>query len=326
MASREQFVIEKYDLKRVSVVEDFKLGEGPLLDPQAFEKFKAADPSGNLKYLDWMLFMAGGGQQALETQLLMWLSFKDDCSTPEMERFYMVGDQDVARLGGFGFFRHWPGPNSLYERVCSLIKLWHRALPSLKGKVEVDLYFGWKKGLSQRGAAYSNYKDCLKVLGDVRRQLVLEDVRFDLIYEDDNLVVRCPLTIGASIKFGICKWCTANIGDVNQGLADDNPMMPNWVTYNKQGPLVYFHWKTPMTCGLDHMALHCKDANRSIALESYVDMNNEPGGVSLDTIRGRISASELRQSLELARAAIATWLRSFDRKRIKLKFWEDLSL
>jgi hypothetical protein len=325
MASREQFVIEKYDLKRVSVVEDAGLDEGPLLDPLVFEKFKAADPSGNLKYLDWMLFMAGGGQRALETQIFMWPSFKDDCSTPEMERFYMVGDQDVARLGGFGFFRHWPGPNSLYERVCSSIKLWHRALPSLKGKAEVNLYFGWKKGISQRGAAYANYKDCLKVLGDVRRQLILDDVRFDLIYEDANLVARCPLTLGASIKFGICKWCTANISDVNLGLSNDSPQqLPNWVTYNKQGPLVYFHWKTPVAHGLDYLAFHCQDTRRAIAFESYVDMDNAPGGVSLDKILARLNTSELRQSFERARAAISVWLRSFDRKQIKLKFWESL--
>lgn len=48
------------------------LGRGPLLDPQVFNKFAELDKTKGKRYLDWMLFQAGGGQEAFNNSRDQW--------------------------------------------------------------------------------------------------------------------------------------------------------------------------------------------------------------------------------------------------------------
>jgi hypothetical protein len=48
------------------------LGLGPVLDPQVFNKFAELDKTKNKRYLDWMLFQAGGGQEAFNNSRELW--------------------------------------------------------------------------------------------------------------------------------------------------------------------------------------------------------------------------------------------------------------
>jgi hypothetical protein len=48
------------------------LGKGPLLDPQVIEKFSELDTTKDKRYLDWMLFQAGGGAEAFRRSLSAW--------------------------------------------------------------------------------------------------------------------------------------------------------------------------------------------------------------------------------------------------------------
>lgn len=48
------------------------LGRGPLMDEVVFNKFAELDATRSKKYLDWMLFQAGGGQEAFKHSRELW--------------------------------------------------------------------------------------------------------------------------------------------------------------------------------------------------------------------------------------------------------------
>ena len=48
------------------------LGKGPLLDPEVFNKFAELDSTPDKRYLDWMLYQAGGGSEAFEKAKKQW--------------------------------------------------------------------------------------------------------------------------------------------------------------------------------------------------------------------------------------------------------------
>ena len=63
------------------------------MSEDTLRKFMDSDPSGNFKYLDWMLFQAGGGQDAMLRSLQMWdgesaadlTSLRNQCRTDFIE-------------------------------------------------------------------------------------------------------------------------------------------------------------------------------------------------------------------------------------------------
>ena len=60
-------IADKYGLDNPCVVND---APGRKMDGDCFRRFVEGDPSGNLKYLDWMIFQAGGGEQKFEKSVL----------------------------------------------------------------------------------------------------------------------------------------------------------------------------------------------------------------------------------------------------------------
>lgn len=76
MSNRVDFVVKKYRLDELTFIDaeanGKKLGHGKLMSDDCLQRFIQADPSGDNKYLDWMLFMAGGGHDAMEKSLLLW--------------------------------------------------------------------------------------------------------------------------------------------------------------------------------------------------------------------------------------------------------------
>jgi hypothetical protein len=49
-----------------------KPGWGPLMNPQVFDKLASVDPTDDKRFLDWMLFQAGGAAPAFKLSLEMW--------------------------------------------------------------------------------------------------------------------------------------------------------------------------------------------------------------------------------------------------------------
>jgi len=61
------------------------LGRGPLLDPEVFNKFAELDDTPDKRYLDWMLYQAGGGAEAFEKAKKQW---GDDTPEKTPEDFF----------------------------------------------------------------------------------------------------------------------------------------------------------------------------------------------------------------------------------------------
>ena len=363
--NRVDFVVQKYRLDENTVIQDetmtgTKLGVGKVMASETLQFFIDADPSGNCKYLDWMIFQAGGGQEMMEKSLQLWHgnnesdpnSLRSQChsdflaeqvngyedeggtyhsavSTEEAElawkateercKFqFVMGDQDVAIEEGFGFFRFWPGKNGIYPKIVNAVKLWHMAQPKLVAQNQrferyrrlnavlgegrekrnvvwskddwafmerrkeqppaaavLDIYSGWKpKEYSQAGAVYKSLNDLLRALADVRKLQILRDVRFEKVYEDAYVLAVCPLTIGASIKFGIGKWCVCNRTEFDRSF--DNRVggtEGNWQRYNKTGPLVFLSWKVPMPAWLHKIAIHINREKLAKLTGNWNDVN-----------------------------------------------------
>ena len=387
--NRIDFVVKKYRLAELTRVESEeggkKLGEGSIMDDATFQRFMDGDPSGNLKYLDWMIFQAGGGQDAMEKSLQLWQGesesdpnslrnqclmdfvdeqlkgYKDEAGRyhppvtrdqaarawkdiEERSRFeFIMGDQDVAMEEGFGFFRRWPGKNKLYEKIVNSIKLWHMAQPKLLAQnqrharfmrlqhlpefswtkdeaafmnscrtggpvapaVVLDIYSGWKpKEFSQAGATYKTLRDLTRTLADVRKLQILRDVRFEKIYEDDRVLVVCPLTIGASIKFGLGKWCVCNRTEFDRSF-ETNGAEGNWQRYCKQGPLVFMNWKVPMPAHLHKIALHIHEPklrtlNGTWGDINWIDCRNESVATHYSDAMDRIMAEGIGGAVKAA--------------------------
>lgn len=367
-ASRLERVIKKYRLNaEVSIafeVNGRPSGRGPLLSKETLANFTEGDPSGNLKYLDWMLFMAGGGETVMRRSLDLWTgasdadsaSLRNQCrvdfvqsrmageddegrSIPRMTRAeadkawiereptakyeFIMGDEDIAREEGYGFYRNWPGPDGLYQKIVDAVQLWHgmqnkladqnRKIASMDKKllagdnspkpVVLDIYAGWKPdSYSQAGATYPTLQALHRALAGVRKFQVLKDIQYDLIYEDDRVRVLCPFTIGASIAFGINKWCVCNMSEFDRAFQVGGDQHANWQTYSGKGPLVFFNWKGPMPEYLHKLALHLDaPSHRKSFLPDaapWFDCNNAPGGIKYKDIVERITSEHAKAKPE----------------------------
>ena len=392
--SRRDHVIEKYRLTEeadVEMVVDGKpLGRGPIMAINTFAQFLNGDPSGNQKYLDWMMFMAGGGQEVMARTLALWKGQKPDdpeslrnqtkadyvaewmagyvdeaeglkhppLSQREAEQRwaqyeprslfeFVMGDQDIAANDGYGFYRYWPGKNGLYAKIVNVIKIWHDSQPRLKAinlaqikgdpkakLIELDLYKGWSPNdYSQDKAHYKTLDSLLTALSGMRLNQVLSTVQADTIYSDDALVAICPLTIGASVKFGCAKWCTANRTDFERTF-DLSAARSHWYNYCSRGPLVYFNWKCSMPEPLEKLALHVESSRLESFgvpwdMVNFYDTKNDPGGTHYfdicEKMRAR-SVSRRQANLDKALLAVQSWAKTFDCRRIVLNYAAELEV
>jgi len=344
-------VVRKYRLDVETDVKSESLGLGPIMEKAALETFLAHDPSGSAKYLEWMIFQAGGGQVLMQKMHDMWngLGPSDQlaqcpnvkkeyleevmrpyfgvdgkqhppmtreqalCAWPDAERHYyhefLMGDQDLAVGGGYGFFRHW---NERYDRIVEAIKFWHQQLPALKAlneeaditdRVELDIYAKWSfGGFNQPDAVYGTVEKLEEAFHSVRWRRVLLDVRYDTVYEDALLLVVAPLTIGASMKYGVSKWCTSNETNLRHSLNPSYPAESHWTNYLSRGPVVYWCWKIPMPPYLWRLAIHISNENLArcrpqfLADQAFINAFNDPKTTTYAAIREEMLKEHLRMN------------------------------
>lgn len=339
--SRIDFVKQKYRLDELCFVDaesnGKRLGHGKLMADDTLRHFVEADPSGTCKYLDWMIFMAGGGQHAMEKSLRLWegenpndpnalrnqchkdfvaeqvAGYTDDNHVPhppvpvevaeanwkaeeEHCRFeFLMGDQDISLEEGYGFFRHWPGKDGLYDRIVNTIQFWHNSQQKIAAQnqnvrraeklragpltlwsdedrkfmaewsnvtelIDLDIYSGWKpREYSQAKARYNTIEALLAPLKGIRKTQILKDQRFERIYEDDTVKVICPLTVGAALEFGIHKWCICNRTDFDKSFEGQGSH--HWKTYAEKGPVVFLLFKIPMPAYCFKIAIRLLNLN-----------------------------------------------------------------
>jgi hypothetical protein len=356
--SRISDVKLKYRLADRSQVSQNGLGEGPFMSEEAFCAFVRLDPSGNCKYLEWMIFQAGGGQSAMAKMHRMWAgdsrqdklgqgdAIRTDFLESSLRGFvdehcryhppvdqataiamwnntvrarkyceFHVGDEDVAAEGGFGFRRHWA---PLYDSIVETVKLWHSQQAALKAhnealrtagqaQIELDIYAKWSfSDYDQSTAVYGNLADLQKALRSVQWKKALLDVRYDTVYEDELLHVICPLTVGASVRYGVDKWCTSNTTNMQESLTGDCPIKSHWENYLGQGPVVYWCWKIPMPPYLWRMALHLKTGElRKLPGDfhkrcAWINALNTPEACAYRSIKDMILSENMRPNVYAA--------------------------
>lgn len=263
---RAKEIIEKYGLRDTCAVRG---AVGQKMDEPCIQTILNGDPSGTGKYLDWMFLQAGGGSERLSKSIAQWdkgdhgeqpvretlrkhfiedavAGYVDDSgknvppvtesvAAMQWETFgeeffrnqHIYGDEEYA-LTGFGFYRSWPGHNALYEQVVQAVRRFHRYQSKLKslGK-SVDL----------NKTTYPNLRDLQEALGDITYLEIKNHIDSEVVYEDERLVVVCPYNIGASIRYGHQKWCTANESMFKSACSGSGPN--RWKEYAKDAALYY---------------------------------------------------------------------------------------
>lgn len=263
---RAKELIEKYGLRDECSVRGVV---GPKMDDECIQAFIDNDPSGNCKYLDWMLLQAGGGTERLNKSVMQWEKgdhgespvrdtlrerYVKDCMagyTDEDGKYVMPVTEEVAIaqweeseceaykaqhvygdeeyvLTGFGFYRSWPGNNALYEQIVQAVHRFHKYQQKLKSL---------GKSIDLNAANYPNLRDLQSALADITFLEIKNHVDCEEVYNDGRLLVVCPYNIGASLKHGHQKWCTANESMFKQAITGDGPN--RWKEYAKDSALYY---------------------------------------------------------------------------------------
>ena len=346
--SRVNDVIEKYGLRDTVTVRGVT---GQKMSEECIQQFIASDPSGTCKYLDWMLLQAGGGLSSLERSRAQWESgdhddpplreslkgwYIKDCvagfadesgvqvgpmSAEEAERRWEEKDQEIFRkyhiygdedyvLTGFGFFRQWPGGSTgRYDTITSAVNRFHRYRPLLKS-------CGKSTDLSAKN--YPTIDSLLVVLAEFTVNEVMSALDHDTVYEDNNVTIIAPYTIGSSIRYGHHKWCTSNESMFKSAVATNGPN--RWEEYASGAALYYC--RLYVDGKLSQIAIRVELDEKDTRYGDYVFYDTTDAVVKPDEITAVLSKSGhgLCSSWSYALEAVKAHVANYPSKRLNLRF------
>lgn len=222
------------------------LGRGPLMDQSVIDRLLAADPTPERRWLDWIFFQAGGGEEAKgrtqqrfheirdkfiarytdgftegdndpqpgrhhpgvepEEAQALWLQNED-----RFKKYLAVSDQDVVeRLKTFGYFRFWPGFEKRYETVENAMAVYMKFYKKLVALNRA----GGNEPIPDNPDDIPNPQAMIHAATRVERTYALKkaptDIRYEKIYEDPNITALAPFTYAAAVYYGHDKWPWAN--------------------------------------------------------------------------------------------------------------------
>jgi hypothetical protein len=266
------------DLERPA---EHPLGPGPKLELKAIQALLRADSTPDQTWLDWIFCQAGGGVRAKEatdrTMSQINSRFIDErvngFHNPDTKEYYppttredalerwkvvepiwkellTAADQDaVDHLGVFGFYRAWPGKDSVYERIVKAVKQFQALKPKID-QLNAEAAQADEEAVSHQPSSYANLEKLEETNRRVERYFASkqarEDVRVEKIYEDDYLRLLCPLTYAASVRYGFDNWPFASRETFENVLSSDNSFRDAWKSNTSRSVLVYIYWKVPM--------------------------------------------------------------------------------
>jgi hypothetical protein len=295
-------VIEGYttaNLRRARDAEGRILGDGPLIAQDVLARMIHSctyQDKVMTDWLEWIIFQAGGGQeaqrranQAMEQVKERFLDervrgYRDtkgvyhnpitreqaeakwNASHGRFNEVLYVGDQDMAeKLQVFGFYRHWPGPNKIYEKACTNVKGF---LDLTEKTVEMNEFMrrsGMKEKIVPLDLKHYTTVDSLQqAIAKIERffnsRAAREDIRIEQIYEDDIVQAICPLTFSAAVRYGWDSWGFANRGTFEQCLEGSNNWNDPWkkTTGTDKKVIVYFNFRVPMPSWVGYAQQHFK--------------------------------------------------------------------
>lgn len=263
------------------------LGDGPLISQDCLARFVGActlNGKVDCLWLDWIFVQVGGGEeakrrakQAMEQVKERFLdervrgyrdtkgqyhppitreqaSAKWKGSDPRFQEVLFVADQDMAeKLQVFGFHRHWPGPNKIYEKAVTAVKTFLDYGKMIEEMNEFMRRAEQRDKIIQTNPTQYPTIDALdtaikKIERFFNSRAAREDVRIETIYEDDILRVSCPITYSAAVLYGWDTWPFANRGIFEQCLEGSNSWNDPWrkTVGNDSKIPIYFTFRCPM--------------------------------------------------------------------------------
>lgn len=231
-------------------------GPGPIIDEEALSKLIDADTTPEKEWFDWLLFQAGGGKEAYANSKTFYeaqcnrfvrtcMAGDTDPKTGEVhppvskeeaearlklkEKAYKLvnycGNDDILdERNVFGYYRHWPGKNRIYETVTSSLKKFLALLPKIAQMNAYLRNYGQEdKLVGVTPEDYTRVSDmelaCQRVTLFFGAAAARKDVRTETIYDDDMLRVICPLTHTAAVRYGWDSWKFSDTDAYEQSLS-----------------------------------------------------------------------------------------------------------
>lgn len=251
--------VRQVDLRQPLRPGDQPPGPGPLISPDALNKLLKADTTPDKRWLDWIFFQAGGGQQAKEATADALRQIRDrfidersnGWTHPETGKYQppvpreqaeqrwvaaeskfrevlAVCDQDaVKRLRTFGYFRDMPGNANRYTSVIDAMQKYLRMYDKLKKMNKEVLRTGGEQ-MAETPDKIPTWDVMAEIAKKVEKYFASKKARTDIriaddqpIYEDDNITAIIPLTYAAAVHHGYDLWPWANRKGFEQVLTGD---------------------------------------------------------------------------------------------------------
>ena len=266
-------------------------GAGPKLSGDVIDRFAAGDMTPEHQWFEWMLHQSAGGDKAransnqIQAQIKARFitervnGFTDEdtgqyrAPVPQAEaearwaakeqRFTdlltCAGQDTVAKLGAYGFYRNWPGNphDRIYEKVLEAVthflKLYDKVL-EMNDELERD----GKDPLGTTPDTIPTVEDMNKITSKVERYFASKVARDDIrvapwksekwIYNDDYVTAVAPLTYAAAVKYGWDAWSFANREKFDAALEKESTYgSDRWKAAISRGLMyVYLRFNTPV--------------------------------------------------------------------------------
>ena len=260
------------------------MGRGPLLEQAAVNKLLAADTTPDKKWLAWIFDQAAGGEKGKQASLRALEQIKkrfvdervSGFQHPQSKEYYSgvprqnaearwekakhkfaeivdVADQDsVEKLGVYGFFRAWPGQAQIYAKVEKAITAFLKLYPKLL-QMNKELRRESREELPSEPSQISSIEQMEQITKKVDRyfasKVARDDIRVDVIYDDDYITALAPLTYAAAVKYGHDDWAWANRAKFDEVLTGETRSYSTdqWKANTTQGKVyVYLMFKVPV--------------------------------------------------------------------------------
>lgn len=275
--------------RRLCRPEDKPLGMGPKLEASAVQRLIDVDATEGQVWLEWIFNQAAGGsaakessERALEQMKQRFMDErlhgyqhartreiypklpKEDAerryveAEPKFREVLFYTDQDlVDKFGVSGFYRHWPGKDSVYANIEKTVKTWLALQPKL-AQMNDELAAEDKERLPVGPSGIDSVDALVALVTKVERYFMSKAARMDVrlakcngndyIYNDDYIIALSPLTYAAAVRYGCDSWLWANRETFERVLLDESQNFADaWKADVQRGLFyVYLRFKCPV--------------------------------------------------------------------------------
>lgn len=349
--------IEKFGLRDLCVVGGVL---GQKMDEDCIQRFLDGDPSKTGKYLDWMLYQAGGGISRLERSTRQWENGEHkEPALREQLKAVWIADLVKGYLDDFGekvppiteaeAEARWPedevrlrrlhvfGDEDYVQHGCfGFYRTWP-GRANLYGEIIklVQRFHRHRAALKAQGKStdlslknYPNLTDLARVLENISAAEVKSIQDYDVVFKSDWLFVGCPYTVGASLRLGIPKWCTSNESGFLAALSGGGKN--RWKEYAEYSALYYCRFRQiarPAASPVDFVAIQVPFASPAIvpsfATANYWDAEDKSTDLTgwlMKMTRHPCMTMEHVRSFKDAIQAMIAHFAHFPKERLVLNF------